>query len=185
MGKHTKNVNNTRQKILQAAGRVINSKGITALTLAAVAKEAGVSKGGLLYHFASKDELIKGINDFFMQNFISDVEHTADNDVYNAGRWTRAYIKNTFKQLDNEFEINTALLSVAATKPNLVKSTANYLKTVQNHIENDHINPILSTVIRLAVDGIYYNQLFGMNLEKDNWEQIANYLLLLTKEDIK
>ena len=32
--------------------------GVSAMTLEAVAREAGLSKGGLLYHFASKDELI-------------------------------------------------------------------------------------------------------------------------------
>ncbi|WP_414715009.1 hypothetical protein [Sporomusa sp.] len=38
------------------------------------------------------------------------------------------------------------------------------LQVLHAHIENDHIDPTLSTVIRLAVDGMYFNQLHGINL---------------------
>lgn len=43
---------------MQAAGRVIRRAGSTGLTIDAVAAEAGLSKGGVLHHFASKDALI-------------------------------------------------------------------------------------------------------------------------------
>ena len=49
---------NTPETILQAAGRVIRRAGSTGLTIDAVAAEAGLSKGGVLHHFASKDALI-------------------------------------------------------------------------------------------------------------------------------
>ena len=48
----------SRERILAAAVQVALREGVSAMTLEAVAREAGVSKGGLLYHFASKDELI-------------------------------------------------------------------------------------------------------------------------------
>ena len=50
----------TRQKILAAASQIVQCKGVAKLTLEAVAKEAGVSKGGLLYHFSNK-ALIEGM----------------------------------------------------------------------------------------------------------------------------
>ncbi|MCR2379329.1 TetR/AcrR family transcriptional regulator, partial [Salmonella enterica] len=51
----------TRQKILEAASQIVQCKGVAKLTLEAVAKEAGISKGGLLYHFANKEALIEGM----------------------------------------------------------------------------------------------------------------------------
>ncbi|ETJ34570.1 hypothetical protein Q604_UNBC11004G0001, partial [human gut metagenome] len=48
-----------RQLILESAAAIINEKGADYLTLDAVAQRAGISKGGLFYHFKSKDELIK------------------------------------------------------------------------------------------------------------------------------
>lgn len=46
-----------REAILDAYERLLVEDGERAATVEAVARAAGVSKGGLLYHFASKDEL--------------------------------------------------------------------------------------------------------------------------------
>lgn len=50
-----------RERVLDAYERILISDGERAATLDAVAREAGVSKGGLLYHFASKEELTSGL----------------------------------------------------------------------------------------------------------------------------
>jgi len=50
-----------RQRLLDAAERVVVESGATHLTLDAVAKSAGVSKGGLLYHFPTKEALLEGM----------------------------------------------------------------------------------------------------------------------------
>lgn len=47
--------------ILDAAEDLITAQGIAAFTFYAVVQRAGVSKGGLLYHFSSKDSLISGL----------------------------------------------------------------------------------------------------------------------------
>lgn len=46
-----------RERVLDAYEALLISDGERATTIDAVARSAGVSKGGLLYHFASKDEL--------------------------------------------------------------------------------------------------------------------------------
>src|ERR1035438_5440840 len=51
----------SRTQILQAAVRVTERHGITALTLEAAAEEAGLTKAGLLYHFRTRDDLLIGI----------------------------------------------------------------------------------------------------------------------------
>ena len=47
----------SREEILDAARKVLLSKGLPGMTLEAVAREAGMSKTGLYYYFASKDAL--------------------------------------------------------------------------------------------------------------------------------
>ena len=51
----------TPDLILQAAEALIRREGASRLTIDAVAAEAGLSKGGVLHHFASKDALIAGM----------------------------------------------------------------------------------------------------------------------------
>ncbi len=50
-----------REKVLDAFEAILIEDGERAATLDATAKAAGVSKGGLLYHFGSKDELEAGL----------------------------------------------------------------------------------------------------------------------------
>ena len=50
-----------RTRILDAAETIVRARGVPGLTLEAAAREAGVSKGGLLYHFASKEALLAAL----------------------------------------------------------------------------------------------------------------------------
>ena len=58
-----------RAELLDAALAVIRRDGAQALTLDAVAAEAGVSKGGVLYHFGSKRALIDGLIGSWLDEF--------------------------------------------------------------------------------------------------------------------
>lgn len=48
----------TRDRILQAAGKLFHRDGIRAVSVDAIAEKAGVTKRTLYYHFRSKDDLI-------------------------------------------------------------------------------------------------------------------------------
>ncbi len=48
----------TRERIVAAANRLFYGEGIRAVSVDAVAEEAGITKRSLYYHFQSKDELI-------------------------------------------------------------------------------------------------------------------------------
>ena len=63
--------------------------GPQALTLDAVAAEAGVSKGGLLYHFASKPALLEALFDRWLTAFETAIEARATGE---PGGFTRAYV---------------------------------------------------------------------------------------------
>ena len=53
----------TRESVLKAATQIIIRLGIGAFTIEAVAQEAGVTKGGVLHHFPSKEALIDSLID--------------------------------------------------------------------------------------------------------------------------
>lgn len=57
-----------RKKILDTAIAMIGEKGVDKTSLAAIAREAGLSKGTLYYHFASKNDLIFDITDRHMES---------------------------------------------------------------------------------------------------------------------
>lgn len=50
-----------KQEIIDAALRLAARSGVGALTFEAIAEEAGKTKGGVIYHFASKDDLVRSV----------------------------------------------------------------------------------------------------------------------------
>ena len=67
----------TRKRLLDAAAAVVRRDGAQALTLDAVAAEAGVSKGGLLYHFKSKRELLDAMLEGWLEEFAAEIDAAA------------------------------------------------------------------------------------------------------------
>src|SRR5262245_65257609 len=58
-----------RDRILDAAERVVGDVGAARMTLDGVAQAAGVSKGGLLYHFPSKESLLGALAQRYVESF--------------------------------------------------------------------------------------------------------------------
>jgi AcrR family transcriptional regulator len=58
-----------REKILSAAAALAGDIGPGNLSLDAVAERAGVSKGGLLYHFPSKSKLLEALVEQHLRDF--------------------------------------------------------------------------------------------------------------------
>lgn len=154
----------TRSKILQAAHTIVLTEGVAALTLDAAARKAGVSKGGLLYHFPSKEALVAGMVDVLSEEFTSALtsRREADGDGSQPGGWPRAYARATFETAPAEFQKASALLAAVATNPELLDPLRERYKQWQHLLTNDGIDPAIATIIRLAVDGFWLADLLGL-----------------------
>ncbi len=84
-----------RNTLIDAALPVVEERGITALTLDAVAEEAGVTKRGLLYHFPSKHALLAGIHEHLAARVEQNLLKYAGKDPEEASlvERTRAYVR--------------------------------------------------------------------------------------------
>ncbi|MFX3631379.1 MAG: TetR/AcrR family transcriptional regulator [Candidatus Pristimantibacillus sp.] len=156
------NSNSRRYEILSAASNIVKIHGVEKLTLQAVAKEAGISKGGLLHHFPNKEALIKGIVEELTDRFVNDVNNRASNATTSNGKWARAYLEATFGDTNEGNAINTALTISQFTNPDLLAKLQNEYVIWQANIENDGIDPVQSTIIRLATDGFWFSEMFGV-----------------------
>ncbi|TVQ18141.1 MAG: TetR/AcrR family transcriptional regulator [Spirochaetaceae bacterium] len=62
MSESTHRKRGTREQIIQAAAKLIIEKGVANTSLGDIADEAGISKGTLYYHYATKGDLIFDIS---------------------------------------------------------------------------------------------------------------------------
>lgn len=69
----------SRQKIIDAASRLIIERGIENTSLADIAGEASISKGTLYYYYASKDDLIFDLTERHMGRITSELLNMSAN----------------------------------------------------------------------------------------------------------
>lgn len=114
-----------RDRILDAAERLIRARGVGQLSVEAVAREAEVSKGGFFHHFASKDELLVALLDRLVEQVRSQLETRAAGDPEPRGALLRAQVALAFDLGREAFEqfisLILAFLQVATAQPALLK----------------------------------------------------------------
>lgn len=150
----------SRQRIVEAAAAVLARDGAANLTLEAVAREAGVSKGGLLYHFPSKDAMIRGMLETVNHEFEAALESQPRDGK--PGQFARAYINASFAFEEGLFPVVAGMLAAAANQPDLLEPLRDAFASWQVRLENDGLDPVRATVIRLAVDGLWFADLFSL-----------------------
>lgn len=172
----------TQEKLIQAANQITLEQGINQLTLEAVAEAAGVSKGGLLYHFPSKEALIEGMIDHYLRQFETRLERYLAQGTGKAGDWLRSYVQATFDTAPEEAAISAGLLAAMAVKPELLQPIQTRYGMWQSRLDLSH-NPALATLIRLAMDGLWVTEMFGMAAPNPTLRMhILERLLELSKE---
>jgi AcrR family transcriptional regulator len=172
----------TRKTILEAASRVTAQNGALNLTLEAVAKEAGVSKGGLLYHFPNKEALISSLIDEHLASWSKAVTNAKDKE---KGAFTRAFVKTTLSPLELETQLSSGLLAAVALSPDLLEPVKKHYAAWQKELEQDGINPVTATLVRLAADGLYFAEVFDLAPPKGKLKkQLETRLLNMTKGKI-
>jgi AcrR family transcriptional regulator len=159
--------------ILDAASSIVAEKGIFYLTLDAVAEKAGISKGGLLYHYRSKEVLVEKMVEHLASNYQSKIDNRATEDPEEKGRWTRAYLDVTFKNTYHNKDMHAGLLAAKAVNPNLLNPIHEAYSKWQYDIENDGLDPTMATIIRLATDGIWLADLFEINPIEDEQKELV------------
>ncbi|QAS53671.1 TetR/AcrR family transcriptional regulator [Halobacillus litoralis] len=154
--------NSRKMEILTAASKIVSDRGIFNLTLEAVAEEAGISKGGLLYHYPSKEALVQGMVEHLAKNYREKIENNVEEDAGENGKWTRSFLEVTFNQSYENKDMNAGLLAAKAVNSDLLEPIRDAYKYWQTNIENDGLDPVKATIIRLAIDGVWLSELFDI-----------------------
>lgn len=145
----------TRNAILDAANRVLIEKGAECFTLESVAAEAGVSKGGLLYHYRSKNELITGM----MARSIDRVDAALAEELERAdGDYLKAYIRASFRTTADPARVSRAIQAAIVRDPALLNPLRERFERMQREIEQKASTPELGLLVRLAMDGLWYSE---------------------------
>ncbi|WP_378080530.1 TetR/AcrR family transcriptional regulator [Aeromonas bestiarum] len=171
------------RQLLESAATIAGRDGIAALSLNAVAYEAGVSKGGLLHHFPNKQALIFALFArllAIMEDAISALM-AADKTAY--GRFTRAYLHylSAPELTDTQESRQLMVLSLAMPdEPVLRKCWRDWMLThlaQGDELDNSHTG----TLVRYAADGIWLSELTeGRTMSAEHRQALVETLYNMT-----
>ena len=166
----------TRDKICDAAIQITVRDGLLAMTLDAVAKEAGISKGGVMYHFPSKDELVRGVLDYFSQQCETMLMRRVVDDPEPRLRWARCMLDCMFPespesdsnagdgQMSSEVlsRFFMAMLTGAVTCPSAMQPLRQLATRMRNRFMSDPKEGMDQILVWLAIDGLFLWQFMGI-----------------------
>ncbi|MEM9465505.1 MAG: TetR/AcrR family transcriptional regulator [Actinomycetota bacterium] len=151
----------TRAKLLDAAAVVVRREGVAAMTLARVADEAGVSKGGLLHHFGSKEELLAGLLEQTMADAAASLNAMTDGD--DRGSFARAYLEYVRRPDEHQADSATAIFAAAAAGDGELGAAVEVFEAWQHRLmHDDGLDPALGLLARIVGDGLWLIDLFGL-----------------------
>lgn len=158
--------NGARDRILDAAEARVLKQGPRGLVLEAVARDAGVSKGGLLYHFPCKEALVSGLVSRMLDGFDEIQDQLVERDHERAGAWTRAYLASTVTDqgapADGSAQLMAGILAVLDRNSSQLETLRERFGHWHRRVEADGIEPTRATIVRLAADGLWLSSLLGL-----------------------
>jgi AcrR family transcriptional regulator len=169
----------TRNRLLEAALDTMREYGYGGLTLDAVARNAGVSKGGLLHHFRSKEALIEAVLRHLFTEFEARVQSYYEEDTQEHGRFLRAYVRATFEDDPPPIELAAMLMS-ALSETKIVQEDFGQWR---ERLLNDGIPSSRARIIWQAADAYWLDKLLGSEaLTPSERQELVDELISMTEK---
>ncbi|MBX3746224.1 MAG: TetR family transcriptional regulator [Verrucomicrobiae bacterium] len=156
---------NARDEILEAAEWVVTERGAGHLRLDAVAERAGVSKGGLLYHFPSKEALLRAMVSGVLERCTADRREARATTApaEDAAGDLKAMIATGFRVAAERRRVSAALLAAGAEDPRLLTPVREWHQANLREFAAGKRYPLRVLVLMLAMDGLWMNELLEIS----------------------
>jgi AcrR family transcriptional regulator len=169
--------------MLDAAEAIVLESGARHMTLDAVAVKAGVSKGGLLYHFPTKDALLRAMLDRLRKQLDEAWKKKCKGLKEGPGREIKAFILSFSDRNPNQDQIGSALLAAVAHDPKLLQIGRDDLRRRLTECIQSGFSFKRAAVIFFAVHGLIFSELLSLSpLSRRERNEFVDELLRLANE---
>ena len=152
-----------RDALLNAAEAVVLEGGAVRLTLDAVADRAGVSKGGLLYHFLSKGALLEGMVARLIERGQIRRQNALAEMPPGPVRELKAELASYRGRNGCEDRVSAAILAAIGNEPELMKTIREYHS--DRFSAHEKLGPLFErrALLLLAADGLFLMELLQVS----------------------
>ncbi len=150
----------TRDRILDAYRDLLLAHGGVGVSLEAVAARAGISKGGLLYHFPAKSALLIGLTTRLREYTQANVARARREGIVHV------FLQTSTPRASEADHYWAALTAIAADRrgsPREARETLDDVFNLWSDLLKEEIDdPVLADTIRLVGDGLYLTTVAGL-----------------------
>lgn len=158
----------TPDLILDAAERVVARDGARKLTIDAVVRESGFSKGGVLYNFPSKLDLVKGMVARMVTSVVTAHEAALNGPEPDGAPKLRAMVQAmACKESEMDRQVSMGLLAALAENPELIDPIRDAMARMRADMLAHAPDPQLATIVLLAADGLHFADILGLDILSD------------------
>jgi len=151
-----------RDKILDATLELVQEIGVPAITLEAVAERAGVSKGGLLYHFPFKEQLMRAANEYLIARRIRARQAVYEELAPHPNRALKAYVLASVTNRAGNDAISTRLLSAGSMQDASSEPIKRYFMERFPPFASD-VGFELAALAHVATEGLWFMEMHGVS----------------------
>lgn len=152
--------------LLDASEAVVARQGIANLTLDAVAAEVGMSKGGVLHHFPTKDRLVEAMVVRSAEAWRATFTHAYELMPAGPGRMARALFHHCLsdaKGWTRELQrSSSACFAAYAQNPKLIAPMRDVYSDLHERLANDGLPPGVGEAVGAAINGLWLYFVLGL-----------------------
>ena len=149
----------SRERVLAAAVDIVAREGSSHLTMDAVAAESGLSKGGVLYHFPSKEQLLSAMLDHALNGY---EERWQTNQATKDDSALEAWIRAEQEETPAVRSLAQALLANAAEASALLDPARALTAQVQNRIRKESSDADMALLLMYSAEGMRLADMFNL-----------------------
>ena len=164
-----------RDRILDAAESVILDSGGRTFTLDAVAERAGISKGGLVYTFATKDGLVRAALEREVSRFQDAVRQRLGDRPIEPFEMVLAHIEEALDEDDASTRKAAFLVTALVHAPDMMEPVRRYYRALLDPLRSECGDAHEVRHALLAVEGIFL--LRGLGFVEVSAEEHKSVLL--------
>lgn len=162
--KNTDRAEKTRHAILEAAQTIIAQEGVSKFTLDGIARESGISKGGVMHHFKTKDAVLAALIDEHRAYFDGFAEREMQQYKGKADEFfLTAEILKLREAITKSQPVAFALLSVLILDANIRERLAAISAQHINDVKKEASQPDQALLRLVAAQGLAYTTLLGLS----------------------
>jgi AcrR family transcriptional regulator len=161
MAKHK---DNARERLMGCMMDIVRDEGAGALTYDNLVAKSGLTRGGVMYHFPSKESMLQGLVDHYVHRELGKVEERWEKHGKTPDGLLKAELECAIEVDDKDQQISVSLLPVVIQNPAMMNEIQKIVEERYQNLDQTSVGFEKAAITLLVIDAFEMSKAFGFTL---------------------